>query len=185
MKKFFLSLSVIAASAGYVLYQYVGGGMVAATSLNSTPTPVAITPVPTSILTLSKPTPSRQPTVTTTPAPQPAPDPTSAPTPVPTSSSVPQGQFADGTYTGPSVDAFYGLVQVQADVQDGKLASVNFLQYPNDRNTSRFINEQAMPILQSEAIQAQSANVEIVSGATDTSQAFSQSLGTALAKAKN
>jgi len=92
--------------------------------------------------------------------------------------------YNDGTYTGGVADAYYGMVQIQAVIQGGKLASVSFLQYPNDRNTSVFINGQAMPILKSEAIQAQNANVDIVSGATDTSMAFQQSLGDALAQAK-
>lgn len=77
------------------------------------------------------------------------------------------------------------MVQVKATIQNGKIVAVDFLQYPNDRRTSQYINSQAMPILQSEAIQAQSANVDIVSGATDTSMAFQQSLASALAKAKN
>ena len=92
--------------------------------------------------------------------------------------------YADGSYTGSVADAYYGSVQVQVIVQSGKVATVNFLQYPSDRSTSRYINGQAMPILQSEAIQAQSANVDIVSGATDTSMAFQQSLANALAQAK-
>ena len=49
----------------------------------------------------------------------------------------------------------------------------------------QYINGQAMPMLTSEAVQVQSANVDIVSGATFTSQAFQQSLGSALAQAKN
>ncbi len=90
----------------------------------------------------------------------------------------------DGTYTGDVFDAFYGNVQVRAVINGGKITAVNFLQYPNDRATSREINSQAMPVLQSEAIQAQQANVDIVSGATDTSQAFISSLQSALVKAQ-
>ncbi len=40
----------------------------------------------------------------------------------PSATPVPQSQYADGVYTGPTVDVFYGLVQVQATVQGGKLA---------------------------------------------------------------
>jgi uncharacterized protein with FMN-binding domain len=82
-------------------------------------------------------------------------------------------------------DAYYGPVQVQAIIQGGRLVGVNFLQYPGDRSTSRQINSQAMPMLKTEALRAQSANVSGVSGASDTSQAFVQSLSDALAKAKN
>jgi uncharacterized protein with FMN-binding domain len=95
------------------------------------------------------------------------------------------GGFKDGTYTGDSTDAFYGTIQIAAVIQNGKLTKVNILRYPNDRNRSITINTNALPILQSEAIQNQTANVDIVSGATDTSQAFITSLGSALLTAKN
>jgi uncharacterized protein with FMN-binding domain len=97
----------------------------------------------------------------------------------------PTGLYKDGVYTGPVADAYYGNVQVQATIAGGKLTDVAFLQYPNDRSNSRAINGHAMPYLTQEAIQAQNASVDIVSGATDTSMAFQQSLGAALAQAKN
>ena len=109
----------------------------------------------------------------------------SAPTAQPVSKSKSAGMYTDGTYTGNSADAYYGTVQVQVVVKSGALASVNFLQYPKDRRTSQSISDRAMPILESEAIQAQSANVNIVSGATDTSFAFQQSLASALSQAKS
>ena len=93
------------------------------------------------------------------------------------------GSYADGTYTGSVADAYYGKVQVQATVTRGKLADVQFLQYPSSQSTSRSIDGRAMPILASEAIAAQSSSVDIVSGATFISQAFQQSLHSALAKA--
>jgi uncharacterized protein with FMN-binding domain len=94
-------------------------------------------------------------------------------------------KYKDGQYTGSSEDAFYGFVQVLAVISGGKLTDVQFLQYPNDRSTSIQINSQAIPYLKQEAIQAQSANVNIVSGATDTSQAFIQSLSSALSQASS
>jgi uncharacterized protein with FMN-binding domain len=93
--------------------------------------------------------------------------------------------YKNGTFQGQTVDAYYGLVQVQVSIQGGALKSVQFLQYPNDRRTSRQINDIAMPYLQQEAIQAQSANVDIVSGATLTSQGFEMSLQSALQSAHN
>ena len=96
-----------------------------------------------------------------------------------------QGQYKDGSYTGPSADAYYGRVQVKAVVKGGQVVAVNVLQYPNDRRTSRYINSQALPMLEQEAIQAQSGNVDVVSGATLTSQAYRQSLSKALAGARN
>lgn len=121
----------------------------------------------------------------TQPAPTPTPTPTPKPVPVPTPAPKPKGQYVDGTYTGSSVYVYYGNVQVRATVSGGKLADVQFIQYPNDRNTSRYINSQAMPLLRSEAIQAQSANVDGVSGASDTSAGFRESLAAALSKARS
>ena len=94
------------------------------------------------------------------------------------------GAYKDGVYTGPVTDAFYGNVQVQATIQGGKITDVTFLDYPHDRGTSVYINSQATPYLKQEAIQAQSANVDVVSGATQTSLAFIKSLTAALAGAK-
>ncbi len=94
-----------------------------------------------------------------------------------------QGRYKDGTYTGSVADAYYGPMQVAVVIQGGKITDVQFLQYPSDRSTSIAINSQAMPYLKAEAIQAQSAQVDIVSGATQSSQAFVQSLSSALSQA--
>ena len=94
--------------------------------------------------------------------------------------TVSQNPYKDGTYKGPEVDAYYGLVQVQATIQSGKLANVQFLEFPSDRRTSVEINNIAAPYLQQEALQAQSATVDIISGATLTSEAFMMSLQNAL-----
>jgi uncharacterized protein with FMN-binding domain len=91
--------------------------------------------------------------------------------------------YKDGAYTGPVADAFYGNIQVQAIIKDGRLSDVRFLQYPDDQPNSVAINKQAMPYLRKEALQAQSAQVDGVSGATDTSLAFNQSLSAALRQA--
>ena|SRR5579862_7366199 len=98
--------------------------------------------------------------------------------------ATPSVSYKDGTYVGSVADATWGNVQVQAVIQGGKITSVQFLQYPNDRDRSVVINNYADPRLSSEAIQAQSANVDVVTGATDSSQAFIQSLSDALSQAK-
>ena len=104
--------------------------------------------------------------------------------PLPTATSAAStSQYKDGTYKGPEVNAFYGLVQVQAVIQNGKIKNIQFLEYPADRRTSQRINSVAVPNLQQEAMQVQSANVNIISGATLTSQAFIMSLQSALANA--
>ncbi|HVA96027.1 MAG TPA: FMN-binding protein [Candidatus Acidoferrales bacterium] len=92
--------------------------------------------------------------------------------------------YKDGSYPGSAADAFYGTIQVRATVLNGKITDVQFLQYPNDSSHSVEVNQSAMPVLKQEAIQAQSANVDIVSGATQTSQAFKESLAAALSQAK-
>jgi uncharacterized protein with FMN-binding domain len=101
-------------------------------------------------------------------------------TPAPTLQRI----FKNGTYTGKVVDAFYGNIQVQAVIQNGKISEVLFLQYPNENRTSIFVNSQAMPLLKQEAIRVQSAQVDIVSGASASSDAFKVSLADALSKAK-
>jgi uncharacterized protein with FMN-binding domain len=91
--------------------------------------------------------------------------------------------YADGTYTGGDENAYYGRVQVQVTVTNHQVASVKVLDYPQDRRTSRYINSQALPMLKQEVIAAQSANIDVVSGATLTSEAYIKSLGGALARA--
>ncbi|MEI9401829.1 FMN-binding protein [Mesorhizobium argentiipisi] len=93
--------------------------------------------------------------------------------------------YADGVYTGPAADAYYGIIQLQVLVQNGRLTALKVLKYPSDRRTSVSINRQALPMLREEAIRAQSADVDIISGATLTSRAFIQSLGGALEKASS
>jgi len=92
-------------------------------------------------------------------------------------------QYKDGKYTGSVADAYYGNVQVSVTISGGKITDVKFLQYPDTHSTSVAINQQAMPYLRQEAIQSQSSNVQLISGATFTSQAFIQSLQTALSQA--
>jgi len=100
------------------------------------------------------------------------------------SSSDPKPPYKDGTFTGNSTDAYYGNIQVKAIISGGKITDVQFLQYPHDATRSLAINTLAMPNLKQEAIQAQNAHVDVVSGATDTSNSFMQSLSSALTQAK-
>lgn len=111
-----------------------------------------------------------------------APAPTSAPNT--TATPAPGALYKDGSYTGSVDDAQWGVVQVKAVITNGKISDVQFLQYPNDRSRSVYINSIADPQLTTEAIQAQSANVDVVTGATDSSLAFIQSLTDALSQAR-
>ncbi|HEX7109573.1 MAG TPA: FMN-binding protein [Aestuariivirga sp.] len=93
------------------------------------------------------------------------------------------GRYRDGSFTGTAFDAYFGPVQVRANVQNGMLVSVDVLDYPDHQRTSRSINRQALPLLQSEVISAQGTRVNIISGATLTSKAYLRSLKSALSKA--
>lgn len=116
--------------------------------------------------------------VITKPTPAPVPVKT-APVPVQTTA----GKYKDGTYVGDTVDVYYGNVQIKAIISGGKLTNVIFLDYPQDRPESLRKSQNAMPILKREAISVQSSQVDAVSGATETSAGFVQSLASALAKA--
>lgn len=105
-------------------------------------------------------------------------------TPQPTATTAPGAHWKNGAFTGSVADALWGYIQVKAIIQGGKITDVQFLQYPNERNRSVQINQYADPILTSEAIQAQSAQVDVVTGATDSSVAFIQSLTDALTQAQ-
>lgn len=137
------------------------------------------------------PTPPETPSFAVTPAvyipiPQPRPTyPRTAARVVHTGMQLSARAYTDGVYTGPAADAYYGIIQIQALVQGGRLTALKVLKYPNDRRTSVNINRQALPMLRDEAISAQSADVDIISGATLTSKAFIQSLGGALRKASS
>jgi uncharacterized protein with FMN-binding domain len=184
-RKLLLSFGLIIVSAAYTLRQNVVAGLsTAATTTPAGPltTPIQIVPVP---VPVPKPTPvAPKPVVIPKPIPAPTPIPTPVPLPTPTPAPAPSDQYRDGSYTGDATDAFYGIVQVRAIIQNNKISDVQFLQFPNDRQTSRQISARSMPRLTQEAIAIQSANVDIVSGATQTSEAFQTSLASALAQAK-
>jgi uncharacterized protein with FMN-binding domain len=94
------------------------------------------------------------------------------------------GQYTDGTYTGSLADAIYGKLQVTVTISNGMITNVTFPVYPNSPGHTSQVSASALPQLEQEAIASQSANVNIVSGATQDSQAFQQSLAAALAQAK-
>lgn len=194
MKKFFFSLGLVIVSGFYVLFSnqnsvsVVTPVAVPGTAENTLPSPPISTNTSGNPIASGGNPPTNVPVSTPIPAPAPTPTSTSTTTPTPTPVTPPpkpKGLYVDGSYTGSVADAYYGNVQVQAVVSGGKITDVQFLQYPNTHSTSVYINSQAMPFLKQEAIQSQSANVSIVSGATDTSMAFQQSLAAALAQAKS
>jgi uncharacterized protein with FMN-binding domain len=93
------------------------------------------------------------------------------------------GAAYSGTVTGQAVQIPFGTVQVQVTVQNGKITDVQALQMPGgDRHTSQISNFVA-PRLRTEALQAQSASINAISGATYTSEGYIQSLQSALDQA--
>ena len=89
----------------------------------------------------------------------------------------------NGTFTGTTEPNPYGNVQVQAVVSGGKLTNVIVLQVPDRSGYEDQIVQVALPELKSEALSAQNANIDVVSGATFTSQGYAESLQSALDQA--
>ena len=121
------------------------------------------------------------PPATTSPAPSPATSPansTAPPTSPPTTAAG-----AVRTVDGDPFDNPYGTVQVQVTLRGHQITNVNPLQMPTDRERSAEISQQAAPLLLQEVLQAQSAQIDIIGGASYTSQSYAQSLQSALDKA--
>ena len=85
--------------------------------------------------------------------------------------------------TGSVVNTRWGPVQVQLTVSGGRITDVAMLQYPNGNGTDQQISSYALPILMQDTINAQSANIDMVSGATYTSTGYLQSLQSAIDQA--
>jgi uncharacterized protein with FMN-binding domain len=88
-----------------------------------------------------------------------------------------------GTFQGDSIQTPFGNMQVALVVSSGKVTDVKVLQSTNYAQYSVQVSSYADPILRGEVIQKQSANVQMVSGATYTSQGYLQSVQSALDKA--
>ncbi len=187
LEKFAVSAFVICSFLAYAVHERVANPDGDASVVDRAPSALTqpLAPTPQSAPALAPvPAPVQASPLPAQPTPAPA-VPTRTAPPPPTAVARSASPYKDGTYTGPEVDAQWGLVQVQAVVQNGKLTNVRILEYPNDRRTSVRINTQVIPYLQREAIQAQDANVDLITGATLTSEAFAESLQGALNAAKN
>lgn len=95
-------------------------------------------------------------------------------------SSSSSNSSASGTYKGNTVQTRFGPVQVQITVANGKITDVTALQLTNTDGKSIQISNRAAPLLRSKVLAAQSANVQTVSGATITSDAYLTSLQAAI-----
>ena len=100
-----------------------------------------------------------------------------------TSSTKEGVTYKDGTYTGAVTKTNVGNFQVSVAVQGGKIANVNVLLQP-DEEFSQNINKTALPKYVEEVIAAQSSDIALVSGASETFKGFKGSLQDALNKAK-
>ena len=87
------------------------------------------------------------------------------------------------TVTGSVAQTQWGPVQVQLAVASGKITDVSVVQYPNGNGRDQEINSQALPVLIQETESAQSADIDMVSGATVTSNGYLESLQSAIDKA--
>lgn len=112
-----------------------------------------------------------------------------APAPSSSASAAPEASSGTGgstkstgtrTVTGDTVQTRWGPVQVRVTIKSGRITDVTAVQYPQDNPRDQEINSYALPQLRSEALSAQSASIDTVSGATYTSQGYQQSLQSAL-----
>lgn len=135
-------------------------------------TPTPATPTPTHA-SGAGPTPTPMPVA-------PKPVPTRAPAPQPTAPppALPAGYT--GSIAGAVIGTKYGPMQVKVVWSGGKITDVVTLQMTNSSSHSTALSQHACPILRSEALAAQSANIATVSGATYTSNGYKQSMQSAL-----
>jgi uncharacterized protein with FMN-binding domain len=145
------------------------------------------TPAKLTLGSLSAGTASR-PATTTTPA-SASPPTTGPPPPTPTTAPATQGTTTTTapsttrSATGPSVDYNFGLISVTATVSGTKLTNVSIASLDDGGSPrSQSIDQQSIPILEQQALQAQSGNIQGVFGASYTSSGFQQSLQAALSQ---
>ena len=91
--------------------------------------------------------------------------------------------LVDGSYTGTSAGTRFGPVQVQITVSGGQITAAQAVDYPTENRRDQQINQIAIPRLVSETLAAQSADIDMISGATYTSDGYIQSLQSAIDQA--
>ncbi|CAI7980157.1 FMN-binding protein [Frankia sp. Hr75.2] len=84
------------------------------------------------------------------------------------------------TVTGDAVHTRYGLAQVQVALTGSRITDVVAVQLPDRERRDREINDQAVPLLRQEVLDVQSAQIDVVSGASYTSQGYARSVQSAL-----
>ena len=91
--------------------------------------------------------------------------------------------YKGGTYTGTTVSHRYGSVTVTVTISGGKITNVTAQALDGGDRRSQSIDSQAVPMMKTEVLSANSANVSTIGGATYTTTAYITSLQSALAKA--
>ena len=91
--------------------------------------------------------------------------------------------YKDGTYTGTTVSHRYGSVTVTVTISGGKISNVSAQALDGGDRRSQSIDSQAVPMMKTEVLSANSAKVSTIGGATYTTTAYITSLQSALAKA--
>ncbi|MER7280589.1 FMN-binding protein [Dactylosporangium sp. NPDC000244] len=116
---------------------------------------------------------------------QPAGTKTTAPATKPTTTAAkpPRTTMKDGTFNGNPIYVDYGNVELSIVVSGGKITDVKVLDSPSEHSRSVQINNSALPKLRAEALAAQSADIDTVSGATYTSSGYKLSLQSAIDRA--
>ena len=102
----------------------------------------------------------------------------------PTGQTQATSGYKDGTFQGSDYSNPYGDVQVSVTISGGKITAVSLDQLTAEDGRSQQINSEAAPLLRSQALSAQSANIDGVSGASYTTSSYEESLQSALDKAK-
>jgi uncharacterized protein with FMN-binding domain len=97
--------------------------------------------------------------------------------------TAPRASTTASTVTGDVAQTQWGPVQVELTVSSGTVTDVSVLQHPSGNPRDEEINAYALPVLVQETLDAQSAQIDMVSGATVTSVGYAQSLQSALDQA--
>lgn len=140
-------------------------GLIMLLSFKTQPTPTTVAAGPSAI---------SDPNTTTT---------TSRATSTPNTSTTAATSGRTVTVTGNAVQTRYGPVQVQVTLTTGQITAVEAIEYPMTNARDRQINARGIPVLDQEALDAQSAKLDTVSGATYTSIGYMTSLQSAIDKA--
>jgi uncharacterized protein with FMN-binding domain len=98
--------------------------------------------------------------------------------------AMPAGtHLADGEYVSSKHELMWGDLRIKISIQGGLITGVQALQFPDHRSQSLYLSQMALPILESEVIKSQKAQVDTVSSATDTSYTFQDAVADAIVKA--